>query len=96
MDPIARAWNEAVGGCPHVQSSLAADHRRLLGWSPATNGVVRGPLAFVPRDRVEDFQAYQGRLKGAIVILSGPVSLSSTTAVMGSPTPIVQAPGAGA
>src|SRR5450432_1900665 len=43
------------------------------GWSPGTNGAVRGPVIGMAIEKVEDLLQYKGKLKGAIVILGKPV-----------------------
>jgi len=45
------------------------------GWSPATEGSVKGPVVAVAVEKVEDLQQYKGKLKGAIVVLNRPVEL---------------------
>jgi carboxypeptidase Q len=45
------------------------------GWSPATEGTVKGPVVGVAVEKVEDLQQYKGKLKGAIVVLNRPVEL---------------------
>jgi carboxypeptidase Q len=45
------------------------------GWSPATNGAMRGPVVGVAVEKVEDLQQYKGKLKGAIVVLGKPQEL---------------------
>jgi carboxypeptidase Q len=45
------------------------------GWSPATEGTVKGPVVGVAVEKVEGLQQYKGKLKGAIVVLNRPVEL---------------------
>jgi len=45
------------------------------GWSPATDGTVKGPLVGVAVEKVEDLQQYKGKLKGAIIVLNRPIEL---------------------
>ncbi len=42
------------------------------GWSPATNGTVRGPVIGIGVQKLEDLQKYKGQLKNAIVLLDRP------------------------
>src|SRR5467141_4006748 len=46
------------------------------GWSPGTNGVVRGLVVYFDAKTKEDFGKFRGKLKGAIVIYQEPESLS--------------------
>src|ERR1700676_2733680 len=45
------------------------------GWSPATEGTVKGPVVGVAVEKAEDLQQYKGKLKGAIIVLNRPVDL---------------------
>ena len=45
------------------------------GWSPATEGTVKGPVVGVAVEKVEDLQQYKGKLKGAIIVLNRPVEM---------------------
>jgi carboxypeptidase Q len=45
------------------------------GWSPATEGTVKGPVVGVAVEKVEDLQQYKGKLKGAIIVLGRPLEL---------------------
>jgi carboxypeptidase Q len=47
------------------------------GWSPATEGTVKGPVVGVAVEKVEDLQQYKGKLKGAIVVLGKPLDLQA-------------------
>src|SRR6266436_735399 len=69
---IANSWTRgpATGRLilPNEQTlTLAA-----AGWSPSTNGAVRGPVVGVTFEKVEDLEQYKGKLKGAIVLLGRP------------------------
>ncbi len=46
------------------------------GWSPGTNGAVRGPVVYFDAKTKEEFGKFRGKLKGAIVIYQEPESLS--------------------
>ncbi|MDP9338834.1 MAG: M20/M25/M40 family metallo-hydrolase [Acidobacteriota bacterium] len=46
------------------------------GWSPATNGTVRGPVVGLAVEKIEDLQQYKGKLANAIIVLGKPVELS--------------------
>ncbi|MGH9745740.1 MAG: M20/M25/M40 family metallo-hydrolase [Candidatus Acidiferrales bacterium] len=44
-------------------------------WAANTNGTVRGPVVYVKAQKIEDLDAYKGKLKGAIVITTEPIPL---------------------
>jgi carboxypeptidase Q len=46
------------------------------GWSPSTNGAVRGPVIAVAAETVADLEKYRGKLKGAIVLQGAPGELA--------------------
>jgi len=41
-------------------------------WSPSTNGTVRGEAVYLDVKNEADLEKYRGKLKGAIVLISGP------------------------
>lgn len=73
---IAHSWTR---GTARARVVLPAEHPLTIasaGWSPGTNGVVRGPLVYFDAKTKEDFGRFRGKLKGAIVIYQEPASLS--------------------
>src|SRR5712692_4764569 len=73
---IARSWTR---GTAHARIVSPAEHPLTIasaGWSPGTNGVVRGPVAYFDAKTKEEFEKFRGKLKGAIVIYQEPTSLS--------------------
>jgi Zn-dependent M28 family amino/carboxypeptidase len=42
------------------------------GWSPSTNGAIRGAVLGLAYEKLEDLDKYRGKLKGAIVLLGHP------------------------
>jgi carboxypeptidase Q len=42
------------------------------GWSPSTNGWLRGPVIAMQFTKTEDLERYKGKLKGTIVLLGEP------------------------
>src|SRR3984893_7318118 len=73
---IARSWTR---GTAHARIVSPAVHPLTIasaGWSPGTNGVVRGPVVYFDAKTKEYFEKFRGKLKGAIVIYQEPVSLS--------------------
>src|SRR3974377_2073562 len=45
------------------------------GWSPATNGTVKGPLIAIEATKPEDLEKYKGKLSGKIAMLKGATEL---------------------
>ncbi|HMI52628.1 MAG TPA: M20/M25/M40 family metallo-hydrolase [Candidatus Saccharimonadales bacterium] len=73
---IAHSWTR---GAAQARITAPAEHPLTIaaaGWSPSTQGLVRGPVVYVDVKKKEDLEQYRGRLKGAIVILQEPGSLS--------------------
>ncbi len=73
---IAHSWTR---GTAHARIVSPTEHPLTIasaGWSPGTNGVVRGPVVYFDAKTKEDFEKFHGRLKGAIVIYQEPESLS--------------------
>ncbi len=46
-----------------------------MAWTPPTNGKVRGPVILVDAKKMEDLQAYKGKLKNKFVLLGKPVKI---------------------
>jgi carboxypeptidase Q len=72
---IAHAWTR---GTARGRIVSPAEHPLTIaayGWSPATAGVVRGPLVYVKAENMEELDKYKGKLKGAIVITGEPAKL---------------------
>lgn len=69
---IANSWTRG----PATGRVLAPTEQNLTleaaGWSPSTNGTVRGAVVGVGVQKLEDLKKYQGKLKGSIVLLDRP------------------------
>jgi carboxypeptidase Q len=64
------------------------------GWSPGTNGTVRGSVVGVSYRTAADLDQYHGKLKGAIVLMGAPREMDQpvnwlTTPLDGEATPLV-------
>src|SRR6202158_6173838 len=73
---IAHSWTR---GTAQARIVSPAGHPLTIasaGWSPGTNGGVRGPVVYLDAKAKEDFEKFRGKLKGAIVIYQEPESLS--------------------
>src|SRR5712692_1901518 len=55
------------------------------GWSPSTNGPVRGPVVGVTFEKIEDLEPYKGRLKGAIVLFGRPRKMEAPEFPLATP-----------
>ncbi len=72
---IGHAWTR---GTARGNIVSPAEHPLTIasfGWSPGTNGVVRGPIVYAKMQTIEDFDQYKGKLKGAILIGGEPALL---------------------
>jgi carboxypeptidase Q len=74
---IARGWTRG----PASGRVVSPVEQRLwvesAGWSPSTNGPVKGPVVYFKVERLEDFEGYKGKLKGAWVVFL-PVTVQPT------------------
>src|SRR5882757_1759860 len=73
---IARSWTRGTAHARVVSPAVHALTIASAGWSPGTNGVMRGPVVYFDAKTKEDFEKFRGKLKGAIVIYQEPESLS--------------------
>ena len=69
---IAHAWSRGTARGRIVSPAGHPLTMASLGWSPGTNGAVRGAVKYIKADRIEDLAQYKGKLKGAILITSEP------------------------
>jgi Zn-dependent M28 family amino/carboxypeptidase len=69
---IANSWTRG----PVTGRILSPTEGTLMmaaaGWSPSTNGAVRGAVLGLAYEKLEDLDKYRGKLKGAIVLLGHP------------------------
>src|SRR6266849_520196 len=73
---IAHSWTR---GTAHARIVSPTGHPLTIasaGWSPGTNGVLRGPVVYCEARTKEDCDKFHGKRKGAIVIYQEPESLS--------------------
>ena len=82
---IAKGWKRG----PASGRIVGPVEQRLwvesAGWSPSTNGPIKGPVIYVNAEKLEDLDAYKGKLKGAWV-LTRPVSEQPSPKSKVSPT----------
>jgi carboxypeptidase Q len=69
---IANSWTRGSATGKVIAPTEQALTLAAAGWSPSTNGTVRGALVGVGVQKMEDLQKYTGKLKGAIVLLDRP------------------------
>src|ERR1700737_4410311 len=73
---IAHSWTRGTAAARIVSPTGHPLTIAAAGWSPGTNGVVRGPVVYFDARTNEEFQKFRGKLKGAVVIYQEPESLS--------------------
>jgi carboxypeptidase Q len=69
---IANSWTRGPATGKVIAPTEQALTLASAGWSPSTNGTVRGAVIAVGLKKVEDLQQYKGKLKGAIILLDRP------------------------
>lgn len=82
---IANGWERGAARARIVEPTQHTLTIAALGWTPSTNGLVRGPVVHVRATRPEDLQAYKGKLKGAIVVTSEPRRSMGAPELMAGP-----------
>ncbi len=58
-----------------------------LAWTPGTNGILTGEPMFAPIHSKDDFAKYHGKLKGKIVLIFDPPTLTLHTRADAQPSP---------
>ena len=92
---IANAWYR---GTAFGRMVSPAEHSLWIvsaGWSPSTNGRMRGAVVHVNARRVEELDQYKGKLKGKIVITAEPSALPAPYEAPRSPVLSPYGPPAG-
>jgi Zn-dependent M28 family amino/carboxypeptidase len=73
---IPHAW---VRGTAHARITSPTEHPLTIAsaaWAPNTKGKVHGPVVYFDAKKLEDYEKFKGKLKGAIVIFQEPKPLS--------------------
>src|SRR5215472_382380 len=73
---IARSWTRGPASARVVSPTEHLLTIAAAGWSPGTQGTVKGPVIYFDAKKKEEFGKFHGKLKGAIVIYQDPSSLS--------------------
>ena len=73
---IAHRWTRGVETAEITSPIQRRVGIHALGWSKATNGEITGNVVVLNVKDPSDFEQYQGKLKGAIVLLRPPADLS--------------------
>src|SRR6266481_10032320 len=59
---IARSWTRGAAHASIVSPTVHPLTLAAAGWSPGTNGIVRGPLVYVDAKTKEDLEKFRGKL----------------------------------
>ena len=90
---IAHSWQRGAAQAQIVKPVVRTLTIASAGWSPPTNGPVRGNVVYVAATKPDELQAYRGKLRGAIAIYEKPSELMSQDLANGPYSgPEVQAP----
>ena len=81
---IAHSWQRGAAQAQIVKPVSRTLTIASAGWSPSTNGPVRGDVVYVAATKRDELQAYRGKLRGAIAIYDKPSELMSPDPANGS------------
>jgi hypothetical protein len=70
--PFGRGWSLEGFAANMVKPHFSPIFAYPKAWSPSTNGAVRGAVVYFDVKDETDLQKYQGKLKGAIVLMDKP------------------------
>ncbi len=84
---IANGWSRGTAAGRVVEPAAHRMTVAAAGWTPSTNGPVRGKLKYVKADRLEDLEKFKGQLQGAIVISAEPSRLTPPGTPAAAPAP---------
>jgi len=82
---IANSWTRGPATARILSPTEATLTMATAGWSPSTNGAIRGAVLGLAYDKLEDLDKYRGKLKGAIVLLGHPRELEAPGNPMTTP-----------
>lgn len=69
---IPHSWRRGTARVRVLAPAEQALLAEVAGWSPNTNGTVRGRLVYVKAETKEELEAYRGKLRGTIVLTAEP------------------------
>src|SRR5207302_9512137 len=69
---IANSWTRGPATGRIVSPAVHELTLASAGWSPATNGTVKGEVIGVDAEKTEDLEKYKGKLGGKIVVVTRP------------------------
>jgi Zn-dependent M28 family amino/carboxypeptidase len=69
---IANSWTRGPASGRVTSPTAHELTMATFGWSPSTNGTVKGFLATIEAEKPEDLEKYKGMLSGKIVLLGKP------------------------
>ena len=82
---IANSWTRGIAS-GRVTSPTARELTiAAAGWSPATNGTLKGELLVVDAQKPQDLEQYKGKLGGKIVVLKGAQELEAPENPLATP-----------
>ncbi|MGB4784133.1 MAG: M20/M25/M40 family metallo-hydrolase [Candidatus Acidiferrum sp.] len=82
---IANSWTRGPATGRILSPTEATLTMATAGWSPSTNGTIRGAVLGLAYDKLEDLDKYRGKLKGAIVLLGHPREMEAPGNPMTTP-----------
>jgi len=82
---IANSWTRGPATGRILAPTEVTLTMATAGWSPSTNGTIRGAVMGLAYDKLEDLDKYRGKLKGAIVVLGHPREMEAPGNPMTTP-----------
>jgi hypothetical protein len=69
---FGRGWSIEKSSVRLLKPRVATYSAIPVAWTPATNGAITATIIVAPIAKVSDFEKWQGKLKGQIVLVSQP------------------------
>ncbi len=73
--PFGRGWSSSSISVRMLAPTADQLYAIPRGWSPGTNGALRGPVVKVKLESKEDLEKNKGKLAGAIVMIADPAEM---------------------
>ncbi|MBI3665192.1 MAG: M20/M25/M40 family metallo-hydrolase [Acidobacteria bacterium] len=74
---IGHGWSRGTAAGRIVEPAAQRLAISSAGWSPSTNGPVRGRVVYVKAEKPEEMEKYKGQLKGTVILTTEPAKVPS-------------------
>ncbi|HUL33498.1 MAG TPA: M20/M25/M40 family metallo-hydrolase [Candidatus Eisenbacteria bacterium] len=74
---IANSWTRATASASVISPTVHVMRLAQIGWTPSTNGTIRGEVIGIEAEKPEDLEKYKGQLAGKILLVGRPKEMEA-------------------